>query len=137
MSDNTEDLQKQIADLTARVWRLEQALGERPASQATGSPIATDSLRPLPIATTATPAHPDVPVVVEDRKPRSLENRIGSQLFNRICIIALLIGMAWFLKFAIDNHWIGPLSRVLIGLASGIGVIVWSERFRIRGYWAF
>jgi len=134
MSDNTEDLQKQIADLTARVWRLEQALGERPVSQATGSSTKD---QPLPVATTAAPAHPDAPVVVEDRKPRSLENRIGSQLFNRIGIIALLVGMAWFLKFAIDNHWIGPLSRVLIGLASGIGVIVWSERFRTRGYWAF
>ena len=140
MSDNTEDLQKQIADLTARVWRLEQALGERSVSPATASPIATGSPirdQPVPVAATAAPAHPDAPVVVEDRKPRSLENRIGSQLFNRIGIIALLIGMAWFLKFAIDNHWIGPLSRVLIGLASGIGVIVWSERFRIRGYWAF
>ncbi len=134
MSDNTEDLQKQIADLTARVWRLEQALGERPVSPATGSPLKD---HPLPVATTAAPVNPSAPVVVEDRKPRSLENRIGSQLFNRIGIIALLIGMAWFLKFAIDNHWIGSLSRVLIGLASGIGVIVWSERFRIRGYWAF
>jgi uncharacterized membrane protein len=49
----------------------------------------------------------------------SLESRIGSQWFNRIGILAVLISMAWFLKLAIDNHWIGPLGRVLIGLVAG------------------
>jgi uncharacterized membrane protein len=45
--------------------------------------------------------------------------------------------MAWFLKLAIDNHWIGPLGRVLIGLISGAGLVLWSERFRVKGYLAF
>lgn len=67
----------------------------------------------------------------------SLENRIGSQWFNRIGILAVLIAMAWFLKLAIDNHWIGPLGRVLIGLLAGAALIVWSERFRRRNYPAF
>jgi uncharacterized membrane protein len=68
---------------------------------------------------------------------RSLESRIGSQWFNRIGILAVLIGMAWFLKMAIDNHWIGPLGRVLIGLVAGAALIAWSERFRRGGYAAF
>jgi len=68
---------------------------------------------------------------------RSLESRIGSQWFNRVGILAMLIGMAWFLKLAIDNHWIGPLGRVLIGLLAGAGLIAWSERFRNHGYAAF
>ncbi len=68
---------------------------------------------------------------------RSLESRIGSQWFNRIGILAVLIGMAWFLKLAIDNHWIGPLGRVLIGLVAGAGLIAWSECFRRGGYTAF
>jgi len=52
-------------------------------------------------------------------------------------ILAVLIGMAWFLKFAIDNHWIGPLGRVLIGLVAGGALIAWSERFRNHGYALF
>jgi uncharacterized membrane protein len=68
---------------------------------------------------------------------RSLESRIGSQWFNRIGILAVMIGMAWFLKLAIDNHWIGPLGRVLIGLVAGAGLIAWSERFRKHNYAAF
>lgn len=67
----------------------------------------------------------------------SLERRIGSQWFNRIGILAVLIGVAWFLKLAFDNHWIGPLGRVLIGLVAGAALIAWSERFRSHGYRAF
>jgi uncharacterized membrane protein len=67
----------------------------------------------------------------------SLESRIGSQWFNRIGILAVLIGVAWFLKFAFDNHWIGPLGRVLIGLLAGAALIAWSERFQKRGYAIF
>jgi len=71
------------------------------------------------------------------QEEHSLESRIGSQWFNRIGILAVLIAMAWFLKLAIDNHWIGPLGRVLIGLVAGAGLIAWSERFRNRGYAVF
>ena len=49
----------------------------------------------------------------------------------------MLIGVAWFLKFAFDNHWVGPAGRVLIGLVSGAALIAWSERFRSKGYLAF
>ncbi len=68
---------------------------------------------------------------------RSLENRIGSQWFNRIGILAMLIAAAWFLKLAMDNHWVGPLGRVLIGLVAGAGLIAWSERFRSKGFAGF
>jgi uncharacterized membrane protein len=68
---------------------------------------------------------------------RSLENRIGSQWFNRIGILAVLIGVAWFLKLAFDNHWIGPLGRVMIGLLAGAALIAWSERFHRRGFAVF
>jgi len=68
---------------------------------------------------------------------RSLESRIGSQWFNRIGILAVLIGVAWFLKLAFDSHWIGPIGRVFSGLLAGIALIVWSERFQKHGFAAF
>jgi hypothetical protein len=72
-----------------------------------------------------------------DKDSHSLESRIGSHWFNGIGIVAVLIGMAWFLKLAVDNHWVGPLGRVLIGLVTGAGIIAWSERFHYRGYVGF
>src|SRR5262244_2965478 len=121
MSNNFEDLQKQVAELTARVWRLEQALAQKSEpTKVTAQPVvsaSTPSAEPQPI-------HPPVFATIESPRAEqhtdgSLESRIGSQVFNRVGILAVLIGMAWFLKFAIVNHWIGPLGRVLIGLIAG------------------
>ena len=66
-----------------------------------------------------------------------LESRIGSHWLNRIGISAVLIGVSYFLKFAFDNNWIGPTGRIVIGLIAGIAVVIWSERFRSRGYRTF
>jgi len=140
MSNNFEDLQKQVAALTARVWRLEQVLAQK-AEISEAAPVPAES---VPAAPSPQPQVVNAPIFAsveptgkEQHTDGSLESRIGSQVFNRVGILAVLIGMAWFLKFAIDNHWIGPLGRVLIGLIAGASLIAWSERFRSRRYSAF
>jgi uncharacterized membrane protein len=151
-------LEALIAELRGRVWRLEETLKEhgialhaepeRAQEPVTGTQQeASKVAAPAPAETTAggegrlsVAASPPRFVAVEPvaaREERSLESRIGSQWFNRIGILAVLIAAAWFLKLAIDNHWIGPAGRVLIGLVAGAGLIAWSERFRTRGYAAF
>lgn len=139
-------LEQQVARLTQRVYQLEEALRRRGI-------VIDQAAAPPPVPSTAQttpPPHPVPPIPAATPAPapqfltqqpaeadHSLENRIGSQWFNRIGILAVLIGMAWFLKFAIDNHWIGPAGRVLIGVVAGAGLIGWSERFRARGFAAF
>ena len=49
----------------------------------------------------------------------------------------MLVGLSYFLKLAFENNWIGPTTRVLVGLAVGIGLLLWSEHFRRRGFPAF
>lgn len=150
-------LEDELRELRARVQRLETALTRQgilaaapsapPGAPASAPPIS-QAVQPTPAQAESTPWLPPPPRPVappsfaalhrdEPKPDRSLESRIGSQWFNRIGILAVLIGMAWFLKFAIDNHWIGPLGRVLIGLVAGAGFIAWSERFRAHGYNAF
>lgn len=101
----------------------------RPESVTVQDTVAAPSVAP------AAPRH----FAFENQPPpeRSLESRIGSQWFNRVGILAVLIGVAWFLKLAFDNHWIGPIGRVVIGLIAGAGLILWSERFERRGFVAF
>jgi uncharacterized membrane protein len=153
--NNTGSLDEQIADLCSRVRLLEEALkthgivlrAENTSPQP-AHPLAEATLPPAP--PTAVPIGPAPGLPPRVTVPRfgssssashkdkgSLESRIGSQWFNRIGILAVLIGMAWFLKLAIDNHWIGPLGRVLVGLIAGAGLIAWSERIRSRGYTGF
>ena len=71
------------------------------------------------------------------RSSESLEGTIGKLWLNRIGIVAILIGVAYFLKYAFDSGWIGPGGRVAIGLIAGIAVVVWSETFRRKGSAAF
>jgi uncharacterized membrane protein len=66
-----------------------------------------------------------------------LEGKIGKIWLNRIGIFAIFAGVAYFIKYAFDNGWIGPAGRVAIGLIAGIGVVLWSERFRKKNYAAF
>jgi uncharacterized membrane protein len=112
----------------------------RPAEAAVSPPSAPAFMAaPAPLAPAAPVAAPQFRSVEPDAAgdSRSLESRIGSQWFNRIGILAVLIGVAWFLKLAFDNHWIGPLGRVMIGLLAGAALIVWSLRFQKRGYAIF
>lgn len=151
-------LEEQVAELRSHLRGLEEALLRRGilaqddvAPKAAGpvsaqltsppeaeheQPLAADGHPPLQITENPAPSFSHSTDVAPEPN-RSLENRIGSQWFNRIGILALLIGMAWFLKLAIDNHWIGPLGRVFIGLVAGGGLIAWSERFDRRGYALF
>ena len=158
--DTSEDLRLTIAGLTARVYALEQALNRvanipppapRPASSTTATtPSRPDTAAPQqqPWQPTQTlqsgalnPAPPFKPAVAtlptRPQNQRSLESRIGSFFVNRIGVVAVMIGMALFLKLAIDRNWIGPPVRVAIGLAVAVGLILWSERFRRRKYIAF
>ncbi|HZZ40038.1 MAG TPA: DUF2339 domain-containing protein [Acidobacteriaceae bacterium] len=142
------NLEGEVASLRERVRRLEETLQwhgivPRPEASAAAAPVLSPMApeeKPEVAAMQATAPVPLLQVPPQDHRAgdeRSLESRIGSQWFNRIGILAVLIAAAWFLKLAIDNHWIGPLGRVLIGLLAGAGLIAWSERFRTRGYAAF
>jgi uncharacterized membrane protein len=123
--------------LAARVQALERELA---AMRGTTAPAAVLP-PPRPVDSPkvkATPQAVSAPREVVPAAPSaSLESRLGAQIFNRIGIIAVLFGAALFLKLAMDNHWIGPVGRILVGLVVGAGLVVWSERFRRKGFSAF
>jgi len=123
----------ELAALSARVEALERELALLRQASRAASP---EPVPPPPCVTEAVTS--DTSPLRQPPPPRvSLENRIGSRLFNFIGIFALLIGSGWFLKLAMDNHWIGPLGRILAGLIAGTAIILWSERFRRQGFSVF
>jgi uncharacterized membrane protein len=56
------------------------------------------------------------------RNNPDLEKFIGENLVNKIGIAVLVLGVAFFVKYAIDKEWINEVGRVCIGLACGIGL---------------
>lgn len=153
--DGLEGLRQELAALRARIERLEQRAGAgavteaKPAAKApegSAAPAVTPIAPPGSIFTT--PSIPSVPpplgrgaqiasAVLRKRQPEELEGKIGQLWLNRIGIFAILIGVSYFIKYAFDSGWIGPTGRVALGLLAGIALILWSERFRRKGYKAF
>src|SRR5579859_3746196 len=152
MADSQDELailRAQVQSLTARVHRLEERIApEAPAvtAQATARDVAAQRPAPPPHAPPAVqrPA-PPLPVMPPpspaasqpQRDSADLEGQIGKFWLNRIGIVAVLIGAAYFLQLAIQNQWIGPSGQVGLGLVAGIAVVVWSESFRKKNYQAF
>jgi uncharacterized membrane protein len=65
-----------------------------------------------------------------------LEKFIGENLINKIGIAILVLAIAFFVKYAIDNNWVGPVGRVGIGVLCGGILIGIAHRMR-NSYRAF
>src|SRR5690242_16160535 len=66
-----------------------------------------------------------------------LESVIAGRWLNRVGIIAVGLGVTYFLKYAIDNDWIGPAGQVAIGLLIGTAILASVPWFTRRGYTYF
>jgi uncharacterized membrane protein len=65
-----------------------------------------------------------------------IEKFIGENLINKIGIAVLVLGIAFFVKYAIDQEWINKIGRVGIGIFCGI-ILIWLANRLRRNYHAF
>jgi uncharacterized membrane protein len=81
------------------------------------------------------------PVVEGAAAPRQsqggLEVAIGKVWLNRIGAVALLFAAAFFVKLSIDQGWIGPSTRVLLGAFTGLILLGIGEYSLARGMRTF
>jgi uncharacterized membrane protein len=117
------------AGVVGAAWTGHGAAGQPPVALAIHTvppPIRVELARKSPLPESPAP-------------PESFEMRLGSRIFNRIAILVLMIGTALFLKLAVDRAWIvpSPAGRVIVGLLAGAGIVLWSERFRRKGFAPF
>jgi uncharacterized membrane protein len=149
MADSQDELARlsaQLASLTERIYRIEQRVGIAPQPQpAANAPLAKPAPPPprvtpslsSPAAMPSPPLQPPAFAATSARDSDALESKIGKFWLNRIGILAILIGVSYFIKYAFDNGWIGPSGKITLGVLAGIGLVLWSERFRSKGYAAF
>ncbi|HVW94561.1 MAG TPA: DUF2339 domain-containing protein [Mucilaginibacter sp.] len=65
-----------------------------------------------------------------------LEKFIGENLVNKIGIAILVLAIGFFVKYAIDNNWVGAVGRIGIGIVCGGILTVFAHRMR-NSYRAF
>ena len=137
-----EEIRRLRADLLgfqgrlAKLERTALALAPRAvAPPAAETPVSV----PPPVAAILPPAAPAVkppplaqPAAPEGKQPDTLEEKIALVWFTRAGALALLLGVAWFFKYAVDSDWIGPLGRVALGAVVGVAVLAAAEIARAR-----
>src|SRR6185437_5645171 len=140
LREQVAELRSRVASLEKIIWAEEASAPERepqrhttlPAVQQTSQTRAPQAVvapvrPPLPPVATATGFASAAPAPAQ-HSARALESRVAAQWFYRFGILAVLIAMSWFVKLAIDQLWMGPLVRVVIGMVEGVGVIAWWVR---------
>lgn len=149
----SQELEARVARLELELAALQQQIAGRGAARSAVAPVWTPP-PPPPIPPRSQAGGPTPvgqrlnsefwasgakrqPSTPAPESIESFESRLGSQIFNRIAIVLLLIGTAYGMKLAVDRGLLGPAARVILGLVAGAGLVLWSERFRHKGFAAF
>ncbi len=70
-----------------------------------------------------------------ERHP-DMEKFIGENLVNKIGIAILVLAIGFFVKYAIDQNWVGPVGRVSIGILCGAILVGIAHKMR-KSYKSF
>lgn len=92
------------------------------------SPSLPEMLKPQAAITEQKPVYQ--PSYKKEKEERDYEKFIGENVANKIGIAVLVLGISFFVKYAIDKDWIHETGRVLIGLLSGTILIGLAHYFR-------
>lgn len=118
---------------------IKEIIEEKPVPPVSKEPIKEESFVPL-----RPQLHEEVnerefaeePKDAWFRKNSDWERFIGENLANKIGIAVLVLGISFFVKYAIDKDWINETGRVLIGLVSG-GILIGLAHYIRNNYRSF
>ena len=66
------------------------------------------------------------------KEKSNLEKFIGENLINKIGIAILVIGVAIGAKYSIENNLISPLTRIILGYLTGLGLIGFGIKLKTK-----
>ena len=125
-------LEAEVRGLLYRVWKLESGGAVAPAAGAAReeisgvaaviepAPAPPGEAPPVPPAEVVDAPPPAPPPPAVPRPRLDLEQRIGARWATWVGIVAIVVAVALFLKWAFDNEYLGPATRVALGLAAGL-----------------
>ena len=70
------------------------------------------------------------PVIPKPKKQVNYEKFIGENLFGKIGILIFVIGVGFFVKYAIDKNWINETFRTVLGFLTGAALLFVAERLQ-------
>lgn len=129
----SEEVQKPIEVVPETVKsEIIKSVEEKPLSQKPIEVVA--NIKPKPVIEKPISPKPSVPQKswFENFKEKNpdLEKFIGENLINKIGILILVLGISFFVKFAIDKDWINEPARVGIGILCGSLVMAIAHKLK-------
>ena len=116
---------------------------QKPADQYQPQPVVSEAQKPEHSHAVVAPDISQQPgQAVRVPKPSffekhpDIEKFIGENLISKIGIVILVLAIGFFVKYAIDNDWIGPAGRVSIGIICGGILTALAHKLR-KAYHAF
>ena len=132
-------LRQRQAELEARVYWMERRNPAPPPPQP--APVA---YAPPPLPQYAPPQYvppqytpPPQTAMPPPMPPPVLETQVGLNLVNRIAVVTLMLGTGFLFKYGVDNDWIGPGMRVILGILAGLVSLFAGDRMTSRGHRVF
>jgi uncharacterized membrane protein len=112
-----------VNDIHRRVQRIERALA---ADQPERAASTEAERRPLAdLLGNALSGGPGFPIHFPRSLPSAaLENFIGRKGLGWVAVLLLFLAAAFFLRYAYDNDWIGPMGQVSLILLGGLALAV-------------
>lgn len=129
-SRRIEELRQRLEQLEAAVRRLAGPQGAEAAVTAELLPeVAAEPVADTPFARQA--------AAKARREPIQWELLIGRKALGWVAVVLFLFAAAFFLRYAFENQWIGPLGRVAMGVVAGAGLTVAGWQRARRGWRIF
>jgi uncharacterized membrane protein len=95
------------------------------------SPIPEPAKPTVALPATVTAARTSPPPPPQDH---ALESRIGSRWLLYVGVIAIVVGVSYFEKLAIENHWVNETWRTIQGGVAGVLFVLGGLRIAKKGY---
>ncbi|MHA7058122.1 DUF2339 domain-containing protein [Aquimarina sp. M1] len=142
LSKKQEVFQKEILALKLEILRLKNSNGEKPITDETITSTlqepavkiveeATKTVEPSVQKQSVKPvSKTKVTTTTRSKDKSNIEKFIGENLISKIGVIILVIGVAIGAKYSIDNDLISPLTRIILGYLTGIGLIAVGMRLK-------
>ncbi len=124
--------QAELNHLKARIDSLERQLAARPVA-----PPRVETVVPRPRTSASPPVPPPIQrpaaahaeperdlldAIAREAAALDLEGRIGGRWLQHAGMIVLVLGVAFFLRYAFDHEWLSPVVRVVLGAFVGVGM---------------
>jgi uncharacterized membrane protein len=77
-------------------------------------------------------SEPSPPKTAPEPKPRGLEQRLGARGFVWLGGVCLALAGAFLVKYSIDEGYLGPGTRIVLGILLGIALLVAGDFMRKR-----